>query len=95
MTTPTFAEFETRKKAEGYGTVLERNWEPHALANTHTHPFDASALVVRGGFALTVNGQTQQLVPGSTFDVPRNTPHSEQYGPEGATFWVGRRGPTP
>lgn len=91
MTLLTFAEFEARKKAEGYSTVLERKWEPNAVAPTHTHPFDASALVMQGSFALTLGGQTQHLVPGSTFEIPRDTPHSEQYGPEGATFWAGRR----
>ncbi len=94
MTSLTFEQFEARKKAEGYDTVLERIWAPNAVANTHTHPFDASALLVQGGFALTVNGQTRHLVPGSTFEVPRATEHAEQYGPQGATFWVGRRGPT-
>jgi mannose-6-phosphate isomerase-like protein (cupin superfamily) len=93
MQSVTFKEFEARKKAEGYDTVLERQWAANAMADTHTHPFDASALVIQGGFALTLNGQTHHLVPGSTFEVPRGTPHAEHYGPEGATFWVSRRGP--
>jgi len=94
MIQTTFAEFEALKKAQGYDTVLERVWAPLTVADTHTHPFDASALVVSGNFELTVDGQTHRLVPGSTFEVPRGTPHAERYGPEGATFWVGRRGPT-
>lgn len=26
-------------------------------------------------------------------DLARGTPHTERYGPEGATYWVARRGP--
>ena len=93
MQSVTFEEFEASKKAEGFDAVLERKWAPNAVADSHTHPFDASAVVVAGGFSLTVNGQTRHLVPGDTFEVPRGTLHAEHYGPEGATFWVGRRGP--
>ena len=92
MNIPTFAEFEAQKTGEGYDSVLERQWAPHTVVDTHTHPFDASALVLRGEMWLTVDGHTQHLLPGGTFEVPRGMPHSERYGSEGATFWVGRRG---
>ena len=32
MISITFAEFEARKKAEGYDAVLERKWAPNAVA---------------------------------------------------------------
>ena len=94
MINTTFAEFEARKKAEGYDAVLERKWAPNAVADTHTHPFDASALVIEGGLALTVEGQTRHLRPGDTFEVPRGVVHAEHYGPQGALFWAARRGPS-
>ena len=43
-----------------------------------------------GSFQLTINGHTRNLVPGSTFHIPAGVEHSEVYGPEGATWWVGR-----
>ena len=69
-------------------------WVPNATVDEHTHPFDAKALVVQGEMWLTVSGRTEHLLPGGTFELPANLPHSERYGPEGATYWVARRNVT-
>ncbi len=86
-----FADFQASAKAQGYQEVLERQWAPDTVVKEHIHPFDASALVVEGELWLTVGERTHHLLPGGRFEVPRNTPHAERYGPKGATFWVGRR----
>ena len=70
---------------------LERRWAPGQIAETHTHPFDAQALVTEGEMWLTCGGETRHLHPGDTFHVPQGMPHSERYGPQGATYWVARR----
>ena len=93
--TPSFAEFEARALSRGCDQVLERRWDPHTELGTHTHPFDASALVVEGEMWLTVDGQTRHLLPGDTFELARGTPHAERYGPNGATYWVGRTQDSP
>ena len=90
--TESFVEFETRLKAQGCDEVLERRWEPGQVVPTHSHPFDASAVVVQGEMWLTVGDATQHLLPGGTFALDRGTPHAERYGSEGAVYWVGRRG---
>lgn len=87
-----FAEFESRAKAQGYSEVLERKWQPGQVVAEHSHPFDASAVVVQGEMWLMVGDATQHIVPGGTFELTRGTPHSERYGSEGAVYWVGRRG---
>ena len=87
-----FAEFESRAKAQGYSEVLERKWQPGQVVAEHSHPFDASAVVVQGEMWLMVGDATQHIVPGGTFELARGTPHSERYGSEGAVYWVGRRG---
>lgn len=87
-----FAQFEIRTKALGFNEVLERQWEPGRVVDTHSHPFDASALVVQGEMWLMVGDETRHIATGGTFELARNTPHSERYGSEGATYWVGRRG---
>ena len=87
-----FAQFESRAKALGFNEVLERQWEPGRVVGTHSHPFDASALVVQGEMWLMVGDETRHIATGGTFELARNTPHSERYGSEGATYWVGRRG---
>ena len=87
----TFQTFEAELHAQGFDEVLARDWAPRAVADTHVHPFAAKALVVRGEMWLTVGDTTQHLLPGGRFELDADVPHSERYGSEGATFWVGRR----
>ena len=87
-----FAEFESRARAQGYNEVLERRWEPSQVVPIHSHPFDASAVVVRGEMWLMVGDDTRHIGTGGTFELARDTPHSERYGSEGAVYWVARRG---
>lgn len=86
-----FNEFESRLHAQGFEQVLERQWQPNQVVGVHTHPFDASAVVVKGEMWLTVGDETRHIPSGVTFELTRDTPHSERYGAEGATYWVGRR----
>jgi len=91
MNSETFAEFEARARAQGFNDVLVREWAPGQVVGTHTHPFDVSALVVRGEVVLTCHGEGRALRAGQPFELPRDTQHDERYGPEGATFWVARK----
>ena len=91
MALPSFDEFAARQRALGYDEVLQRPWAPGTVLAHHSHPFDASALVVQGRMWLTVAGHTRELVAGDTFELARSVPHDERYGPEGATYWVARR----
>lgn len=34
---------------------------------------------------------TRHLHAGDTFMLARDVPHTERYGPDGATYWVARR----
>lgn len=79
--------------AAGFDEVLERVWAPDTVVGTHTHPFDAEAVVVRGEMWLTVGGETRHLVRGGRFSLARDVPHDERYGAAGAAFWVARRNP--
>ena len=87
----TFAEFESHARSQRVDEVVVREWAPGQVAGTHAHPFDVSALVVRGEFVLTCGGQEKTVSAGQPFELARGTPHSERYGPEGATFWVARK----
>ena len=75
----------------GFDAVVEREWQPNLVVTNHSHPFQAQALVVRGEMWLTIEGVTQHLLPGGTFAIEAGVEHSERYGAEGATYWVGRR----
>ena len=103
MSQPNFQAFEAAAHAEGYTEVVFREWPPLTVLDTHTHPFDAKALVISGELWLTVGihtsadtragaeKHTQHITAGQRFELARNIPHDERYGAEGATFWVARR----
>jgi quercetin dioxygenase-like cupin family protein len=78
-------------KADGYAGPLDRRMEAGQPAPEHTHPFDARLLVLEGEFILGLGGETRRYGPGEMFEVPANVPHTESFGPAGATYLVGRR----
>lgn len=88
---PSFEEFAATFRARGYDEVLERQWAPLTVLETHTHPFSVSARVVQGELWLTVGGETRHLRAGDAFELARDVAHAERYGAEGATYWVARR----
>jgi quercetin dioxygenase-like cupin family protein len=85
-----FQDFEAQLRSQGFDQVLEKEYPPGAIIDSHTHAFRAKALLVRGEMWLTVGGHTQHIREGGTFELEPDTPHAERYGPEGATYWVGR-----
>ena len=91
MNLPDFDSFSRQARADGFDEVLERSWAPLTVLETHTHPFAVQALVTQGQMWLTINGQTQALQRGDRFELARDVPHEERYGPQGATYWVARR----
>ena len=94
MTAPTanFEDFAAASRARGFDDIAERRWEPGTVVAEHRHPFSVEALVVQGEMWLTsADGQTRHLLPGDRFELGFEAPHSERYGPEGATYWAARR----
>ena len=91
-----FEAFKQQALAEGFDEVLERTWEPNVVLETHTHPFAVKARVTAGQLWLSCaapdgSPQKRYLTPGDEFSLNRDEPHAEQYGPEGATYWVARK----
>jgi AraC-like ligand binding domain len=91
MSTPSFEAFKAQQLANGFDEVLERAWAPNTVLDTHTHPFEANAVVTQGEFWLTCDGHTRHLQTGDTFALASHVPHEERYGPQGATYWVARK----
>lgn len=91
MTAESFEGYRTRFLAAGADEVIERRWSPGQIVETHTHPFDADAVLAEGEMWLTCSGETRHLHVGDTFHIPALTPHDERYGPGGAVYWVARR----
>jgi len=93
LSNATYDAFRAHPLLRGADEVLERHWLPNQVVDEHTHPFDADAVVTAGEMWLVQGDATQHLLPGDTFRLPAGTPHSERYGPQGATYWVARRHP--
>ena len=91
MNAETFEDFKTQAQAAGYDEVLVREWAPGQVLDTHSHPFEVQARVVRGELWLTCGNEAKHITAGGGFELAREVPHAERYGPEGATFWVARR----
>jgi mannose-6-phosphate isomerase-like protein (cupin superfamily) len=91
MNTSSLAAFRADALAAGFDEVLEREWAPHTVLDTHTHSFEVEAVVVRGEMWLTFDGATRHLRPGDRFALAPEVPHAERYGPQGAAYWVARR----
>jgi mannose-6-phosphate isomerase-like protein (cupin superfamily) len=87
----TYDAFRAHPLMRGADEVLERHWAPDQVVETHSHPFDADAVVTAGEMWLMREDSTQHLRVGDTFPLGAGTPHSERYGPKGATYWVARR----
>lgn len=92
-TTLTLEQFRSIMTAAGYQEVISRQWAPGTVLDTHTHPFEANALVVQGRMWLAVQGgQERPLQAGDTFHLGPEIPHTERYcATEGATYWVARK----
>ena len=90
-TLPSYTEFETAAREQGFDEVLERVWGPNTELQTHSHSFAVNALVTQGDLWLSCGSTTRHLQAGDRFELQHDEPHSERYGPQGAVFWVARR----
>ena len=82
----------TRELGElGFAEVLTRTWPANQFIDTHTHPFEVRALVLDGELVLTCGSESRCLRVGDVFTLDAQRPHTEQYGPTGATYLVGRK----
>ena len=82
----------TRELSElGFAEVLTRTWPANQFIDTHTHPFEARALVLDGELVITCDGASRTYRVGEVFALGAQRPHTEQYGPYGATYLVGRK----
>ncbi|WP_029527627.1 cupin domain-containing protein [Polaromonas glacialis] len=88
MERDTFMEILAR---EGFREVVTVTREAGGFLDTHAHPFEAKALILSGGLRLRAGDEDQFYRTGEVFHLLAGKPHSEQYGPEGVTYLVGRR----
>lgn len=67
--------------------LVEVDLEPHEHVPLHKHPGVESSYLVSGGLTVAVRGQPDLLVKaGDGYQIPPETPHSVQNGPEKSTI---------
>jgi quercetin dioxygenase-like cupin family protein len=87
----TLVEFTAQAMDDGFEEIIQREWAPNLVIEKHTHAFDARVQVMVGQVTLDLADGAQTFEAGQSFYIARGTEHAEQYGPEGATFWVARK----
>ncbi|MBU8541256.1 cupin domain-containing protein [Falsiroseomonas tokyonensis] len=85
------AAFEAGLARDGFLETVERDLAPSEATPEHRHPFDARLLILSGSLVLAQGEARHSYGPGEVFDVPRDAPHAEIAGPEGASYLAGRR----
>jgi quercetin dioxygenase-like cupin family protein len=86
-----FLEFTAQAMDDGFEEIMQREWPPHLILETHTHPYDIRVQLTAGLMHLGLVSGSQTYSAGQSFFLARDTEHSEHYGPQGATFWVARK----
>ncbi len=84
-------EFRDLLANEGFSTVVAVEREANGSLDTHSHPFEARALVTDGEITIVWAGGTQHCRAGDIFQLAANVPHTETYGPQGVKYLAGRK----
>lgn len=84
------AAFEAELAREGRQVVCV-TMPPNKLNPEHAHDFDARVMVVEGEMTVAFADRTITCRSGDSFMVQPGQRHSEQAGPQGATYVAGRR----
>ena len=63
-------------------SVIE--FEPGSVVPEHHHENEQVGVLVRGSITLTAGAETRELVPGGTWCIRADVPHSAEVGAEGA-----------
>jgi hypothetical protein len=77
--------------SEGFAEPVKVSRDANGFLDSHTHPFEAKALILEGEIKIIVAAQEKTYRPGDIFQLAENTPHAEFYGPNGVTYLVGRK----
>ena len=71
--------------------VTTKSMGPNVQNDVHSHPFDVRLMVLSGEMSVASEGRTTTCRSGDVFSMRAGCEHAESYGPEGATYLVGRK----
>lgn len=87
-------EFELGMVRDGFQDVQIKSYEPMPVNTPHSHPFDVRGVVLDGEAVITCDGVPGRYRKGDTFEMKAGVSHTEEYGPEGYRWLIGKRYPT-
>lgn len=76
---------------EDFSGIYSWTDSPNAFYPDHTHAGITAHIVLKGEITVTSQGKAITYRNGDRFDVPANTVHSAQAGPDGCTYVVGEK----
>jgi quercetin dioxygenase-like cupin family protein len=85
------ARFSAELARDGFDEVETRTMTPNLYNPAHSHAFEVRALMLAGELTLAWEDQQQTFKAGEIFRMAAGREHTEWFGPEGATYLVGRK----
>lgn len=85
------AEFRAQLARDGFDEVETRTMAPNLYNPAHSHPFEVRALMLSGELTLDWKNEQRTFGAGEVFTMAPGCEHTEWFGPEGATYLVGRK----
>ncbi|RKP51901.1 cupin domain-containing protein [Pararobbsia silviterrae] len=84
-------EFEALLADEGFPAGVRVERPANDTMDEHSHPFEAKALILAGEIRLMTADGERVYHTGQIFHLRANERHTENYGPDGVTYLVGRK----
>jgi uncharacterized cupin superfamily protein len=85
------SEFKAALLKEGFNDIDVRTIAANVHNKAHAHEFDVRALMLAGELTLSAQGKPTTYRTGEIFTLTAGCEHVEQFGPQGATYLVGRK----
>ena len=83
--------FRSELARDGFDEVEMRTIAPDLYNSPHSHAFEVRALMFAGELTLAWQDQQRTFRTGEIFRMAAGCEHTERFGPEGATYLVGRK----
>lgn len=76
----------SRSVTSEHVTLALIEFDPNAVVPEHSHENEQVGFLVQGSLTFTIGGETGEIVPGGSWRILANVPHSVVAGPEGAVL---------
>ena len=88
------AEFRAYATAESYRAPEPRTQPPNRFFPSHAHDDDLIVLILKGAMTVDYGARQDSFGPGDMCQVARGVDHTDEFGPNGASYVLAWRTPT-